>query len=50
MMAHGIIDNRREKLVDHNQVILPQPDVARFSAGHLQTEAAASEEEGEHAK
>ncbi|MCX7015428.1 MAG: helicase-related protein, partial [Candidatus Sumerlaeota bacterium] len=34
-MPHDIIDNRREKLVDHIQAILPQSDVARFAVGYL---------------
>ncbi|MEW5947557.1 MAG: hypothetical protein AB1742_15315 [bacterium] len=35
MPNHDIIDNRREKLVDHIHAILPQADVARFAVGHL---------------
>jgi hypothetical protein len=34
-MPHDIIDNRRKKLVDQIQAILPQSDVARFAAGYL---------------
>lgn len=43
-MAHDIIDNRRDKLVDHIQAILPQSEVARFAVGYLQIETAAWEE------
>ncbi|MFH1090610.1 MAG: phospholipase D-like domain-containing protein [Pseudomonadota bacterium] len=35
MPAHDIIDNRREKLVDHIQAILPQAAAARFAVGYL---------------
>ena len=34
-MPHDIIDNRREKLVEHIQTILPQADVCRFAVGYL---------------
>ncbi len=34
-MQHDIIDNRREKLVDHIQTILPQANVARFAVGYF---------------
>ena len=35
MPTHAIIDNRREKLIDHIHAILPQSDVARFAVGYL---------------
>ena len=34
-MTHDIIDNRREKLIDHIRAALPQADVARFAVGYL---------------
>lgn len=34
-MAHDIIDNRRETLVDHIITILPQAGMARFAVGYL---------------
>jgi hypothetical protein len=34
-MPNDIIDNRREKLVDQIQAILPQSDAARFAVGYL---------------
>jgi len=34
-MTHDIIDNRRERLVDHILTILPRADVARFAVGYL---------------
>lgn len=34
-MPHDIIDNRREKLLDHIQRILPSTERARFAVGYL---------------
>lgn len=34
-MPHDIIDNRREKLVDHINALLPQSDRARFAVGYF---------------
>lgn len=31
-MPHDIIDNRREKLVDHINALLPQSERARFAS------------------
>ena len=35
MPAHDIIDNRKEKLVDHINQILDSSDMARFAVGYF---------------
>jgi len=35
MPAHDIIDNRRQKLVDHIQKILGTTEAARFAVGYF---------------